>query len=257
MKLTDREDMFRASILLLFFICGCGQTHKKSSDVMQDISNLYSSPQIKVSVYYESGAEPFTGGYATIKYWDLLQKNLEALFQSRATLPTMTVPKELTDMTNIPSNNKSTWSIDDVLSLSKTLPAESGLTFKVIFVNGLAQQGDNIIGFHISGTQIIVIFKDVIKKTGADTDLVPKYVEQSTLVHEMGHALGLVNNGLPMQSPHQDVANGAHCNKTDCVMYYANEGASSMTAFASKAAANLSVVMFDQQCLNDAHAYAK
>jgi len=41
--------------------------------------------------------------------------------------------------------------------------------------------------------------------------------------HEMGHLLGLVNLGSPMQTGHQDTAHGSHCSNSNCLMYYASE----------------------------------
>ena len=39
----------------------------------------------------------------------------------------------------------------------------------------------------------------------------------------MGHILGLVDIGSPMQTNHKDAAHGNHCNNTNCLMYYASE----------------------------------
>lgn len=46
-------------------------------------------------------------------------------------------------------------------------------------------------------------------------------VEASVLRHEIGHLMGLVDNGTTMQSDHKDEANGTHCDNENCVMYYA------------------------------------
>jgi len=135
--------------------------------------------------------------------------------------------------------------------------SSSSTTFEVYFLNGYAAEGAGIIGFHINGTKIIAIFKDVVRSTGNNEPLqaVPKYVEQSTLVHEMGHALGLVNNGVPMLENHQDKEHGAHCSASKCVMFWANEGTSSLINFAREAALNMSIVMFDDKCLKDARSF--
>ncbi|HEY0356753.1 MAG TPA: hypothetical protein VGC29_11140, partial [Flavisolibacter sp.] len=41
--------------------------------------------------------------------------------------------------------------------------------------------------------------------------------------HEVGHLLGLVDIGSPMQTPHKDADHGSHCNNNSCLMYYASE----------------------------------
>lgn len=43
------------------------------------------------------------------------------------------------------------------------------------------------------------------------------------LEHEVGHLLGLVDLGSPMQTNHKDVAHGNHCNNSGCLMYYTSE----------------------------------
>ena len=81
--------------------------------------------------------------------------------------------------------------------------------------------------------------------------MVKRYVEQSTLVHESGHAIGLVNNGLPMTSTHEDTAHRAHCSNPDCVMYWQNEGSDALKTFVLNRLNNPSLVMYDQACLKD------
>lgn len=48
-------------------------------------------------------------------------------------------------------------------------------------------------------------------------------VEQSVMKHEVGHILGLVNLGAPMQTNHQDAEHGKHCINENCLMYWATE----------------------------------
>lgn len=247
-------------LLSLLISCGKTQGQQKSSKVLQNVSPYFTSQKIAIKVFYELGAEPYTGGIAGLKYWDLLEKNLSALFEGRSIMPEIMVPKEISEMTPLPSSNKVQWTVDEVINFSEKnkVEAEASGTkqFSIYFLNGFSKEGEHIIGYHISGTRVIAIFKDVIRKNSdSGSELVAKYMEQSSLVHEMGHALGLVNNGLPMIEAHQDTAHGAHCSNKDCVMYYANEGAASMTAFAKKAANQLSTIMFDHQCLKDARSY--
>lgn len=241
--------------MLIFALFSCGRTtERKSSEVKQNVSPIFSSAEVHVEVYYEEGAEPYTEGLAGVDLWTLLKSNLEALFQGKSI--TVKVPVSLGQMTKLMPQSKSSWSANDVLDLSRNYPVSpsTGITkFQIFFLKGFAEGNPQVIGFHISNTKVMAIFKDVVKNSSSGPlSLVPKYVEQATLIHEMGHALGLVNNGLPLTSSHQDEAHGAHCKNPDCVMYYSNEGASDMIQFAVKASKNLSPVMFDKQCLDDA-----
>lgn len=58
-----------------------------------------------------------------------------------------------------------------------------------------------------------------------DSDLFIIYSEQwtyssagSVMLHEMGHLLGLVDNGTPRQSDHEE--HDSHCNNNQCAMYW-------------------------------------
>jgi predicted Zn-dependent protease len=242
-------------LLLLLVITACGKVSTKSSSQKQDPSPIYASAKLDIKVYYEDGAEPYTDNLALLNMslWDMFQMNIQALFEGRSTV--VSVPKTLTDMIKLQAYNKSTWSVEEVQKMAKDYPvsAQTGVTpFQIFFVNGYASDNASIIGFHISNTKIMVIFKDVIKSTATGSAaLVPKYVEQATIIHEMGHALGLVNNGVPMQSSHQDSSHGAHCSNENCVMYYSNEGAGSLKKYIEKIMTEKKLIMFDQQCLND------
>lgn len=71
-------------------------------------------------------------------------------------------------------------------------------------------------------------------------------LETTVLEHEFGHVLGLVSNGTPLQSQHQDAAHPGHCNNQDCLMYYLAE--------TSGIATNLfggSIPVLDASCLAD------
>ncbi len=242
-------------IFVLIFFVSCGKEKKqKSSMATQNVSGIYGANTLSVQVFYEDGSEPYTEGVPGFQIWGLTQTNLDALFQGRVKQPVVTVPKEITQMKKFSMMNKATWSIQDVLDLDKS----SGYTqplgtvaFRIYFVSGASTDGPNILGFHISGEQVMVIFKDTVKRSSGTSPFVSRYVEQSTIIHEMGHALGLVNNGLPLITSHQDSAHGTHCDNPKCVMYWSNEGQSSLQNFADQSIKNQSTVMFDDACLKD------
>ncbi|MDN3654085.1 hypothetical protein QWZ08_00520 [Ferruginibacter paludis] len=90
----------------------------------------------------------------------------------------------------------------------------------------------------------ICIFGQAINDNSGSQGLVPRSKLLSTVLqHEMGHLLGLVNQGSPMQSPHRDPDNGAHCINPDCLMFYGIEtNAGSM---------NTLIPLLDDHCMND------
>ena len=111
-------------------------------------------------------------------------------------------------------------------------------------------------GVSFGGTSIVAIFKQVVKDGMFAEE---EQVEQAVLVHEAGHALGLVNNGLPMQSSHEDTvhdpAKRAHCSVDQCVMFWSVNAVSKIPDKIKKNFMPTAEVLFGQECLNDVHNY--
>lgn len=91
----------------------------------------------------------------------------------------------------------------------------------------------------------------------ATPGIVRRFVEQSTIVHELGHALGFVNNGVPMVTNHQDVAHGRHTTDDQCVMYYLNEGTADLIQFFQRFLTSHSLVMWGSAVRADAQAFSR
>jgi hypothetical protein len=66
----------------------------------------------------------------------------------------------------------------------------------------------------IGATRSVAVFSPL----SADDSDFEKVAEQSAMVHEIGHAIGLVNLGIPDVSGHSDPSSPSHCNEENCVM---------------------------------------
>ena len=229
-----------------------------------------SANRITVEVAYEDGAEPYVGQTQTpghtIPYWQILEDNLKSLFYARPSQPSFVIPKDISGMKMFAKKKKTDWNDKEIFDLSKQVrQAEStGDTadFIVIFLNGYYNSGSatqpKVLGVSIGGTSVIAMFKPVIEasSTGIATPT-DKYVEQSTLVHEMGHALGLVNNGLPFSSTdHEDHQHSTHCTNPKCVMYWENSGSNALSNFLEQYINKGTDIMFGDECLKDARLYS-
>lgn len=220
-----------------------------------------------VEVYYEEGAEPFAG--RTLRgnhYWGLLETNLAAIFQYRTNSVGLSVPKELADMQKLGLIGKESWTSTDIIALSNSFrqaeSTDSEARFYIYFLKGRFNDGQSVrqgtLAVSLTGTPIIAVFKDVIKESGWNPNgVVPKFVEQTTLVHEMGHALGFVNNGVPMAVDHQDREHGAHTTNQDCVMYWLNEGLDDMRAFIERVGVEGDTVLWGPEVLEDARQFSQ
>ncbi len=253
-------------LLLTLTLGGCGPKPSSNSNQpvitnnKQTAASLFqSSTNLRINVFYETGAEPFTGNLNSGRpVWDLACNNISHLFQWRTVTPTVTCPRSLVEMTEIGNSNKAVWSISDLVNLNANHNPEGLLNtvdLNIYFVNGFYESGDTVLGLNITGTNIMAIFKDVIKGSGSMT--VQRFVEQSTIVHEVGHAFGLVNNGITMATDHQDRPNGNHTVDQNCVMYYLNEGRSDLIKFVQKYIVSGSVIMWGNQVQEDVRQFSR
>jgi predicted Zn-dependent protease len=225
---------------LLLSACGGGS-----------LPDLFSSEvsQLVVEVDYQAGAAPYTEQ----SIWTIFSANVEQLFLN---VPRgIVIPQALGAMERIDDIQRQSFDTEDLVSISRAYRDQtdtiSRRSFHVLFLDGYLQQSGrtrtDVIGVSVEGTGIIAIFKPVLRQAGN-----PRFVEQSTLVHEFGHAVGLVNLGLPLTSSHHDSENGAHCTNRDCVMFHLHEGRADLMSFYQRYLRTRSPVLFGKECLDDA-----
>lgn len=219
--------------------------------------------RVVIEVDVQDGAEPFTGATVYGDTWDLTVENLAALLSDDLEL---VVPRSLDEMgalDDVPQGDLSSAEIIALADAHRDEDADDDVAagtarYHVLFVDRFFEQDGerraNVLGVSIGATRIVAMFKPVIGDGGALLlgDGVDRFVEQATMVHELGHALGLVNNGLEMQREHQDEANGAHCDNDACVMFFLNEGFEDAVGFARDALLRGDRILFDGDCLDDA-----
>ncbi|OIQ17579.1 MAG: hypothetical protein BM556_12315 [Bacteriovorax sp. MedPE-SWde] len=258
--------------LFILFSCGSDNSDLEQHSQLYRVQStanldmlLKTSSELVVEVVYEPGAEPYTDkNFRNRHYWTFLESNLQAIIDLRGREVTLTVPKELADMRMIAIQDKTSWTAQEIESLVSssnfTTATSAKGVFKVIFLKGHFKSDgvvkDKVLGINVTGTTTIAIFKDVVEEMGRERDdNIAKFAEQSTLVHEIGHAIGLVNNGVKQVANHQDTAHGAHCMNTDCVMNWQNEGATEMISFIENYFSSGSEIMFGENCLDDIKAH--
>lgn len=216
---------------------------------------------VAIEVDYATGAEPYVGSTPRANdVWTLSQTNLEALYDGKTvTIPhTLAGMEELTDITGSDFDSKA---ILDIAGRHRgTQPTDTTAAFYVVWLDGYffadGARQSQVLGVSLGNSGVVAMFKPVI----ASTSLLPairSFAEQAVFIHEVGHAAGLVNNGVAMATPHQDSEHGAHCNNDKCVMYWANEGANDVVDFVNQYATSSSLVLFDDNCLADARAAAR
>lgn len=255
--------------LATIWLAGCKKDDDNNNNLKEEFSVDWFYQQMKtiqVEVAYEEGAEPFMSRFnANDDLWALTRNNLEALFSGRPEPIEVNTPLSLNEMTSIPNQNKDSYTLQDIVDYSKNLRVGTNTqtdgNIFILFLDGFYQEDDtnrtNVLGVNIVGTTITAIFKPVVTSSGG-TLLSPnqhRLVEQTTIIHELGHALGLVNNGVQLTSQHHDADHGAHCTNTDCVMYFQNEGSGAMANFVQSYLGTGTTILFGPECIADCEAY--
>jgi hypothetical protein len=218
-----------------------------------------STTNVIVEIDYEMGQQPYTGNMAG--FGDTFEPTITNIDRVFAGKKPVTIPTAVTDMENVGAVSDEEITVADIAALAAQHrdqhDSPGTKTYWMIFVSGHFADASGVqaqvLGVSIGDT--VAMFKDVIKSTGsALSPNTARYVEQSTLVHELSHSIGLVDNGVPMVATHKDAAHGAHCNNPDCVMYWLNEGASDASDFALRRLLGGDSILFDDACLADVDA---
>lgn len=248
------------------FAAGCAllcALHACSEDA-EPVSPFAASVRtIVVEVDYAAGAEPYTGEAGQLgDIWGLFGENAARIFGEAKTV---TFPSQLDQMERLDDVTGTSFSVDEILALAEEhrdeASTDSVVTYYVLWLDGFFRDDEveeGVLGVSLGTTGVIAMFKPVIASVAAPGagEALERFVEQTTLVHEFGHAVGLVNNGVPLTNDHHDEANGAHCTNTECVMFWSNEGVRDLVPFVQRFRDSGSTTLFGPECLQDVDALA-
>jgi predicted Zn-dependent protease len=95
------------------------------------------------------------------------------------------------------------------------------LAVYLLFLDGEYDEQANVLGIAYNNTSMALFEEKVKQHSGGALEPSEATVEGVVASHEVGHLLGLVNNGSAMQTEHQDEGNGRHCDNENCLMHYA------------------------------------
>jgi len=146
-------------------------------------------------------------------------------------------------------SGRASWSLSDIRALERQHRTvyTSGTTVAawLVFLDGAYAGGANVLGIAYHNTSMAVFSEQIMQHTGGPLEPAQDVVEATVANHEFGHLLGLVNNGSPMQTEHQDEPNGEHCDDPDCLMHYSVR----LSDFISNLLGGMP--QLNQQCLDD------
>lgn len=124
----------------------------------------------------------------------------------------------------------------------------------ILFIDGKSatQEDGNklILGTAYKNTSM-VIYEKTIKELSETSGLSKSDIESTTIMHEFGHLFGLVDNGSPAQSDHEDIENKSHCNVENCLMVASVEFGTGTIKMLQK---RTEPIQFDDSCRLDLRA---
>ncbi len=176
-------------------------------------SSMYTSMVIEID--HEPGYRPFSSST------DLLEERLESVCDKPSGISVQ--------FTEVDFGHTGSWSAQDVRDKGweekETSPRDgTTLRWQVLFPSG-AYEEDSVLGVAVDASTVALFSDTIDDADGPFGRPSVEDVENSVLVHEVGHLLGLVN--LVYQSPidHEDSDHPGHSNNEDSVMYWAVESA--------------------------------
>ena len=194
---------------------------------------------LSLEVDYMSGYEPTDAAF------DSLKTSLNThLSKSSIHIPSPT---------QIPAAGEGSYSTGRISDLEDThrdhyTRAESDTLWAYFLVLDGKFSDENVVGIAYYNTSM-AFFGETIDEISGDGITAPtrEKVEATVFRHEVGHNLGLVNNGTPPQDEsHHDADNGSHCTEDRCVMYYRIETADFFSNLTDR-----SIPAFEQFCTDD------
>ena len=131
-------------------------------------------------------------------------------------------------LTETDFDNQGTWTADGVRSSGWEHKSNDPMTGSTLYWQAIFPQGtyndDSVLGVAVDASTV-AIFGDSVEEAKGPIFSRPsaEEVENSVLVHEIGHLLGLVNRVYTSPVDHEDKDHPGHSNNEDSVMYWAVE----------------------------------
>lgn len=200
-------------LLALVLVSGCFRSSPSASN---DLVSSTKYTRLFIELDYVQGMKPRTGTT------DLLEQRIN----ERLSKPDGTQLQE-----SAFQSTRTSYTNDDLREIEsqqrQTQPSGNQMVLYLLFLNGHHSKdtaNEKVLGVQY-GRASIAIFKETVDASGGLLGLTfnAADVEKAVVIHEFGHALGLVNNGLSMVKNHEDTAHPKHSNNQDSVMYWAVE----------------------------------
>lgn len=205
----------RTTVVALALTCiGCSEKADEPAEVP-----IKEARYVVVEIDAMPGATPsFAPLEIGVSPWVVLEHNLRVL--APQSLEGLTYPSSDAEVGHIDAGGDK-FTDEEILEIAdRHRDAETGAKdahFQVLFLDGNYAESTEQArarAIHIGGTRIIAVFGAA---SARDSEF-ERMSEQSALIHEFGHAFGLVDLGVPDVSGHSDRESPRHCDESECVM---------------------------------------
>jgi hypothetical protein len=123
------------------------------------------------------------------------------------------------------------WTIDQLDALAREHASDEPagtISIQVLALPGSysSEDGGTVLGVAWS-QRFVALFQDSLRSNceggllGGLQQEACEVAERNVWAHEIGHVIGLVDNGIPMQTDHRDPDHGRHDVNEGCLMYWA------------------------------------
>lgn len=229
MKLFNRFHYYIFLIAILLITGSCSDSYSGPGNGGENGSEFDSQAGPGTSAEAFLRADDFTSLELEIDYMPGYQPDAEALDSLKTFLQARLNKSQITisTPTEVASGGEDAYSADEIRALEEQyrdhFTEGDGTILHAYFliVDGSYSDQSNVLGIAYYNTSM-AFFGETIKEISGGVTQPPRYkVEGTVFRHEFGHNMGLVNNGTPMETDHQE--QGAHCTQEGCLMEAAVE----------------------------------
>ncbi|MFH1263408.1 MAG: hypothetical protein V1495_08230 [Pseudomonadota bacterium] len=207
------------------------------------------------------GAEPTVDEWPRgSAFFGLFRTNLAALLKDSG--KEVVVPSSLSEAEEIPAGS-GLYTKEEVTDLAKkyrkgSTSSNHEARIFILFVDGFLSGGgkkmNDIVGLNVDPDGVVAVFKGAIDQRTKNRPDLRSSLEQVVMIHEAGHAIGLVANGIPTVSAHLDADHPGHCTNPKCIMHFKMEGGAALMDLLDNAVMGSRTILFGQECLDDVRA---
>ena len=152
----------------------------------------------------------------------------------------------------IPAVEQTNYTVSDIRKLEETHREhynDRGIfTVFLLVVDGYFSQDEEesfALGAAYNSSSMVLFGPRIVENSGGFRRPSLPILETTVALHELGHLMGLVNNGTDMVHEHEDEEYESHCDNESCLMYWAVETNRGLNLMGN------TVPELDDHCRND------